>query len=160
MSDRLSYRKDEWCVYAHVAADVVVYVGSGRRKRPFDLDGRSARHLALLPAVFDVVILGWFASPREAREFEAAELIRLRPPGNLAIPLTSEERKAKAAIQKQRWVDNNPEKARALWRRTHELHREQRNAARNERIRRLRATNPAWHEREKRYHQSRRDAGL
>lgn len=71
----------QWCVYAHVLAGEVVYVGKGTYERPFFYRDRSQRWRDRMNAVssFDIAILGWFSSEADALKAESTLIGRYRP---------------------------------------------------------------------------------
>ena len=68
------------CVYTHSISGTVFYVGKGTAGRPFATTGRT--HLwrnAVSNRSFDVDIIGWFDTDREAQNREREEIRELNP---------------------------------------------------------------------------------
>jgi hypothetical protein len=99
---RITLRRNEFCVYRHVVNGEVVYVGMGTSQRPFMINPggehcpRGTTWSLAIGASPEITaeIIGWYENAPLARKAERAEIRRLRPIGNVNIrpnALTAEE---------------------------------------------------------------------
>jgi excisionase family DNA binding protein len=75
----------KYCVYTHSIDGVVFYVGKGSSHRPIQFYGRSSWWRDVVDAaggVFDVEIIAWFDSEKEALRFEKKKIKTLKPKAN------------------------------------------------------------------------------
>lgn len=71
------------CVYSHTIDGDTIYIGKGGTQRPYEFRYRTKRWKDIVgEKPFDVEILGWFDTDREAREFEKKKIQELNPIGN------------------------------------------------------------------------------
>lgn len=76
---------DKFCVYSHAIDGRVFYVGMGRITRPWQVEDRNSAWQEIMSKVdsYEVEILSWHDTIKEARTAELTEIRRRKPAANL-----------------------------------------------------------------------------
>lgn len=84
-SQRTNVSIGAYCVYAHFTGGECFYIGMGSAQRAFETKGRTERWRAALRSadILEVELLAWFDARHDALAYEADEIRRRLPQGNL-----------------------------------------------------------------------------
>ena len=76
----------KFCVYAHSVSGKVIYIGMGSHRRALTASCRSKRWVEAVPdgKSFEVSFLSWHNKREHAEKAEREQILRHRPPANLA----------------------------------------------------------------------------
>lgn len=81
-----STRAARYCVYAHCLNEEVIYIGSGKRTRPYDFCSRNPLWCRKVGrSAVDVVILSRHRSEHVARSIERDLILKIQPTCNLQL---------------------------------------------------------------------------
>jgi hypothetical protein len=75
----------KFCVYAHSINGQIIYIGKGRGYRSCESRARTPQWIEAVQnaGFFDVTILEWFEQDQDAKKFEALQIHKFKPLGNL-----------------------------------------------------------------------------